>query len=252
MENLKTIGIIGYGHLGKALSERIRQTLHDQLLVSSGKEQNAEIARNADLLILTVPPAQIAQVMKEIHEAIKKDAVVVSFAAATPAQHIGNGIQNQVVRVMTDINFRQMIAQKNTATDRLLSAIGRNPLLSAELEKDIDAFTVLIGCFPGICAWQFAHNPDAEQWLKNYAIFVQNQIGVPVKVSHEIIDEVREKGNFELVIATVATKGGVTERLIKEISANGDIAFPDLFEAGMKQIAEIAQNFEAPRQNRGV
>lgn len=245
MNHTQTIGLIGSGHLGKALSERIRETSDSQLLVSTDRHHNVEIAQNSDLLILTVRPSQVSQVMTEVREKMKQRAVVLSFAAATPVRCIGDGFQNTVVRAMTDIQFRQITAQSHSVTDHLLSRVSKNSLLSAKNEDEIDAFTVLVGCFPGVCAWQFVHNPHAEEWLKNYALFIQNILGVPLQVSLEILDDIRVKGNFESTLASVATQGGVTESLVNHLATDRDATFSELFTVGMRRITDIARKIES-------
>ena len=241
MKKNRIIGLIGFGHLGKSIVEHLQPKLEgDRLLVSVDRKHNKEIARKSDILFLTVRPTHILKLLDEIRGDIAKGAVIISFMAAVPADFIARGIPNTVIRAMTDIHLRQIISVENETAVSVLSKISKNPLLKTKKEGDIDAFTVLVGCLPGISAWQFVNNLNAEKWLKDYAFFVESKLGVPHTVTLEIIDEVRRKGDFQSTIATVATKGGVTECLLQALTSHGKITFPELFIAGMEKISELA------------
>lgn len=242
-KNAQTVGLIGYGHLGHAVAEQIAKRSEVRLMIADDRSKNGEIASASDVLILTVRPTQIEGVMDEIRQQLKANVVVLSFAAAVPNNFIASGrvsgSEIQVVRAMTDIGLGQIIAQDNFATNGLLEKISAHPLLKAETEKDIDAFSVFVGCLPGVCAWQFAHNPQAEKWLNSYAEFIHTELGVAVEVSKKIIEDVRLKGNFEQTINTVATKGGITESLIQELQKRPGISYQELFVTGMDRIDAV-------------
>jgi pyrroline-5-carboxylate reductase len=243
MENLQTVGLIGYGHLGHAVAEQIVKRAEVRLVIADDRSKNIEVATQSDVLILTVRPTQIFEVMNEVRRLLKANVVVLSFAAAVPNNFIANGrvsgSEIQVVRAMTDIGLGQIIAQDNFATNGLLEKISAHPLLKAETEKDIDAFSVLAGCLPGVSAWQFAHNPKAAEWLHDYVEFIHAKLGVAIEVCKIITEDVRLKGNFEQTINTVATKGGITESLIQELQKRPGISFQELFDTGMDRIDAV-------------
>ena len=240
MKTTKNVGLIGYGHLGKALTKQIKDKTNIDVNVSEGKECNYETASNADVLILTVRPHQVAEVMREIRGALKENAIIISFAAAVPKAHIRQEVSSIVIRAMTDIEFEQIIAESHKDTDSILDAISANRLIQTTEEEKIDAFTVLIGCLPGVAAWQFANNTNDEwNWLAKYIQFIENEIGVSKSVSKEICIDVWKNGSFTKKVKSVATKDGVTEALIEALEENSEISFAELLTKGMNRIDKI-------------
>lgn len=247
MENTQNIGLIGRGHLGKELITRIKDKTGYDVHVSEGRGKNSEVAQNADILILAVKPGQIAEVMFEIREALKAETVIISFASSASKSHIKDDVSNTVVRAMTDIGFEQIIAEKNAATDSFLQALSENEVINAEDEEEIDAFTSLIGCLPGVAAWQFEYNENAGEWLEKYIEFIKEVSGVPQVVSRNICskvwkDDEEGKIKFEAKVQSVATKGGVTEAMIEALEGNFTISFEELLQAGMCRISNIKRD----------
>lgn len=249
MKNTQNIGLIGNGHLGKELTNRIRENTGRSVNVSQGRGGNSEIAQNADILILAVKPGQIAEVMLEIREALKAETVIISFASSASKSHIRSDLPNTVVRAMTDIGFEQIIAEKNTATDEFLKALSTNEVIDAKDEEEINTFTALIGCLPGVAAWQFENNENAGEWLEKYIEYIKEVSGVPQVVSRKICIKVWEDNDkkehqitFADKIKAVATKGGVTEAMLEALEANSNISFEELLRSGMERISKIKSN----------
>lgn len=233
------VGLIGYGHLGKAVEKRAK----DQginISVSSGQGYNQEVVKGAELVILTVRPGQVEGVIKEVHSVLSHNVEVLSFAAALPAEFIAEGINRRVVRAMTDINFRQVITQAGANSASFCSQLSKNPVLTKSTDWDMDIFTVLIGCLPGVAAWQFANNTEcSNEWLEDYADFIAEEIKVPKAVSSEIIKEVKVAGDYNDQVRAVATSGGVTEALIKSLEFDAELTPSFLAAAGIRRINEI-------------
>lgn len=57
---------------------------------------------------------------------------------------------------MTDIQFEQILAE--TGGRHFLSSLSENPLIEVQDEEPVDAHTILVGCLPGVIAWQLLHN----------------------------------------------------------------------------------------------
>lgn len=117
---MQTIGFIGGGNMAQALLEGVlkaglckaddiwvsdvRPERLDQLKARYGIRttmDNIELAQHADVVILSVKPQVMAEVLKPIAGTLKPDALVISIAAgittATIRQTLGNV---QIVRVM--------------------------------------------------------------------------------------------------------------------------------------------------------
>jgi pyrroline-5-carboxylate reductase len=239
----KTIGLIGYGHLGHAIHERAGE-LNIDLQISEGKGQNAELAAESDTLILTVQPGKIAEVLDEVRAALKDTTSIVSFAAAGSIDKMVKSLgrekmkDHRITRAMTDINLRQVLATYRMDTVDLCQSLSRNDLVSADNENDITRFTVYVGCLPGVAAWQFANNQNADAWLRGYLEHIEYSIGVPVGVTWEIVREIQAQGNFEQTVQKVATKGGVTEALIQALE-QGHSDYTYLHDVGFEKIEMI-------------
>lgn len=122
----RTIGFIGYGHMGSALLEGFMQALPandwqfcctarnpDKLapLASKGvkvAKTAAEVAQNADLVILAVKPTQLPQVLDDIvsHMSAAKTvlSIVAGFSLPRLRQHLGS--ECAIVRSMPTTTAR--------------------------------------------------------------------------------------------------------------------------------------------------
>jgi len=119
LENLK-IAVIGYGVMGKAIvyclvnnGKLVTKNIQvstpnlDQLkllkkdLNIDGNTDNAEVIKNADIVILAVKPQRLEQVAKSINNSIRPDALVISIIAGVSlATLIENLDVTQIIRAM--------------------------------------------------------------------------------------------------------------------------------------------------------
>lgn len=228
--NYMNIGLIGHGHLGKAITNTIYG-----MDVSEGRGKNAELVEESDIIFLTVRPGQVAAVLKEIHGKIKDTATIMSLVGAVPKEWIERGTGAKVIRGMTDISFQEVLATKDLGVLHELS----DNVRTTEDERDVDRHTCLVGCLPGIAAWQFQNNRDAETWLSEYLGFVEGKIGTSRKIGRGIIDRVRANGDFAGTIQKVATKGGFTEAMLQALDRHAEISFEELLSSGMTRADEI-------------
>lgn len=111
-----------------ATRDRIREKYH---IVTA--ETNVQVAEKADILFLAVKPVFLAEVIAEIREAVKKDALVVSIAAGR------------------DLNF-------------LTEAFGRPELRIIRCMPNTPAL-VLEGC-TGICAGEEVPREDVDKVVR--------------------------------------------------------------------------------------
>lgn len=224
------IGLIGHGHLGKAVTNTVYG-----MDVSKGRGKNSELAEESDLLFLTVRPNQVAAVLKEIRGKVKSSATIMSLVGAVPKEWIEKGTGVKVVRGMTDISFQEILSTEDLG---VLHELSNNVRTTAD-ERDIDRHTCLVGCLPGVAAWQLQNNADAETWLSEYIGFVEGRVGTSRKISRAVIDRVRAAGDFENTIQKVATKGGFTEAMLQALARDREISFENLLASGMTRADQI-------------
>jgi pyrroline-5-carboxylate reductase len=133
MLNDKTIGFIGSGNMGEALisgllssnrsapdhiicsdvrADRL-QELQDQFSIRI-TEDNHEVVRQSDIVIFSVKPQIIAEVIKETADDLNMDKVVISIAAGVPLAAIESLIKKdlRLIRAMPNV----CVAVKEGAT----------------------------------------------------------------------------------------------------------------------------------------
>ena len=174
----KTIAFIGPGAMAEAmLSGLIRKNLAapEHLLVSGPRAErgqqlhdkygavpftdNAEAARLADVIVLSVKPQRLSSVMENLKGSIKKDALVISIIAGATMKKMGKGLAHHtIVRSMpnTPAQIGEGITvwttsasvtsdQKETA-QAILGALGQEVFV--EDEHYLDMATALSGTGP--------------------------------------------------------------------------------------------------------
>lgn len=122
------LGIIGCGNMAQAMLRGILEKgLYDksQVIVSRRSEKaleqiasllsvrttrdNEMVAKEADVLILAIKPAQFAEVIPEIRDAVKEEALVISIAAGQTIADIEALFQRKVKVVRTMPNTPALV-----------------------------------------------------------------------------------------------------------------------------------------------
>lgn len=243
MENMN-IGLIGYGHMGRAFEQRFKGVqadgrLTDWKLQISGSHDNTELARNSDILVVTVKPGQVEEVLAQIRGNVKKGAGLLSLAGVVPVRFLEQRFDGVVGRGMADLGFEQAI--RHAGDERinfLMDALSEDDCLETADEADVDRHTTLVACNPGISAWQFLHDADgAREWLAEHNALTAQVLGVAPSAMTRLQGKVFEEGKFAQKIAQVATKGGVTEFMVMALeAAHGKIGCEPLYQVGMAKI----------------
>ena len=115
------IGFIGSGNMGSSMIGGIikaKLVKNEQIICSDKAEEklkelensykvitttdNCEVARKADVLVLSIKPQYYVQVIQEIKNEVKKDVIVVTIAAGQKIQNIKSAFEKdiKVVRAM--------------------------------------------------------------------------------------------------------------------------------------------------------
>jgi pyrroline-5-carboxylate reductase len=229
------IGLIGYGHLGKALHHRLQEKGFDEVQISQGRGKNVEML-DADLVILSVRPLQLAEVAREIRGKLRSR--VLSFTAATPKVALQDALKSDVLRAMTDIQFEQILAEMGERD--FLSSLSENPLIEVADEELVDAHTILVGCLPGVLAWQLVNNREgAMEWIERYFAFIQTKLGIAENVLHNILGRAVLDRAPASTIKKVATPGGITESLIQQLELKCDSSLDELYAAGWARTERV-------------
>lgn len=234
------IGIIGAGNLGKSIIDCLVKNNINPLVsdntnhIYRGIEilhNNIELAKESNVIILTVKPFAIGNVLKEIDKEIKAK-LIISFAAGLPLKHYESKINAKFVRAMTNLAVKNSqgmtvykIGNKCSSDERLIinklfSYFGN--YLELEDESLIDLTTALSGS--GIA-----------YFIKIFETFIKTatENGMNHNQAKKIILET-VKGSVSLmdnanIINCIATKGGTTQQGLKEFEKrNLDLIISDV------------------------
>ncbi|KOR77586.1 MULTISPECIES: pyrroline-5-carboxylate reductase [Peribacillus] len=174
----KKIGFIGCGKMGEAMLEGM---LHAEvispegIMVSTasaetktkittkynvkGTLDNKEVAGFADFLFLGIQPAMHKQVLEEVKNHVKEDAVIITMAAGITVSLVENSFEKRVKVVRTMPNTPSLVGEGMTAmcindeiTDAdienvtaLLNSFGKTEILHEDL---MDAVPAISGSSP--------------------------------------------------------------------------------------------------------
>jgi predicted dinucleotide-binding enzyme len=202
------IGIIGAGHIGKALARRFRESGHDVLIANSrGPESLSEVAaatgalpvtveaaaQGGEVVIVTIPESRIPSLPGDLFANVSPDTVVVDTGnyypqqrdgriaaiedGLTESQWVAQQLNRPVIKAFNNIHAEHLgsLGVPSTAERRIaLPVAGDDPNAKAKVLKLIDD----IG-FDGVDAGTLA-----ESW--------RQQPGSPVYGSNRDIEGVRQ------------------------------------------------------------
>lgn len=202
------IGIIGAGHIGKALARRFRESGHDVLIANSrGPESLSEVAaatgalpvtveaaaQGGEVVIVTIPESRIPSLPGDLFVNVSPDTVVVDTGnyypqqrdgriaaiedGLTESQWVAQQLNRPVIKAFNNIHAEHLgsLGVPSTAERRIaLPVAGDDPNAKAKVLKLIDD----IG-FDGVDAGTLA-----ESW--------RQQPGSPVYGSNRDIEGVRQ------------------------------------------------------------
>lgn len=190
---------------------------------------NPQLAESVDILVLSVKPQNMAQVLDEIKKAVGKNILIVSIAAGITTKRIQKALGNvPVVRVMP--NTPALVGQGAAAiyatkkaqgrlkeVKRIFSAVGI--VVTVKSEKLLDAVTAVSGSGP---AYFFLL---MEEMIKSAA-----RLGLPKDIAQKLVLQTAKGAGLLAVEAAgknqspdilrknVTSPGGTTEAAMKVFS----------------------------------
>ncbi len=257
-----TVGIIGCGHLGRTLAaEFIARGLHiDNLRVSCGRSdsslqgiknaglqgclaENEEISRDCSIIFISVRPQSLPD-LKGL--CVADDALVVSCMAGVPLQTIRKRLGTDALRMMpsgpSTIQENKSIAAIYPHNDyliKILSCLGMQ-VFNLPNEDLMHIFTAGV-CLPAALLAsgndKIERDEASEILAKEYPDFPKICMW-----AEQVLPEFERDEDKENYIRSMATKGGITEAIIKGINA-GDCLHIAL-KRGINRSREISRRFE--------
>ncbi len=227
------VGFVGSGNMAAAMARGLAGSVDRMLFTDSGSgragelaqgvggeavDSNAVLARRADVVVLAVKPAKLADVAAELDEA----KAVVSLLGATSLKTLEAALPHaQVARVMPNVGVevrRGVLCLAGAADERLralLAGLGRVVELP---DSEFDAATAVMGCSPAYLALAIEAIAEAGAAAG----------GLDAALSRELVVETAA-GTAELlrthapaeVRQAVASPGGSTEAGLEALDRDG-------------------------------
>lgn len=254
----KTIGIIGFGNMGSAIAERIKDK-YRILVFDKDKNKAADIAgikvakdivglaKEAEVLLLAVKPQDFDSVLDALRDTVKGKLIISIAAGITTAyiEKILGGIS--VVRAMPNIAVKidqaeTSLSKGKSATDadleftkRLFNCLGKTWIMEEEM---IDAATAIAGSGPAYIYFDMEKNnynaKNLPELVKKYYIErlteAAERVGFDFQTATELasattassisLSAITNQSPSELK-KLVASRGGTTEAALEVLSKNG-------------------------------
>ncbi|MBR5417895.1 MAG: NAD(P)-binding domain-containing protein, partial [Clostridiales bacterium] len=241
------IGIIGYGSMGKMITERIAssgkapekifvanrskeklQNVPDGVIVC---ENNAKAAKNSDIVFLCVRPVDLKSVLSEIAPSLSADSFVVSLNGSITFDMLSKLFSGKLAKVIpsvtAEVDRSQTLVCYNEKTEekdkqeleKLLRTFGNVIELP---ENEVGMGSELVSCMPGFIASIF--DVLCTSAKKHTSIPDDQVVKMVLQTMCATGELMLDKDmSFEDVVTRVATKGGITEEGTKVVYEG----FPD-------------------------
>jgi pyrroline-5-carboxylate reductase len=258
----ETIGIIGCGHLGRAIalelvshgypSDQLKLSLSGsrrslQNIIDCGLHsclaRNDEICRDCSIIFIAIPPQSLPELRRL---SFPKNTMVISCMAGVPLQAIRRILGVEAVRMMpsgpSTIQEKRGITAiypNNEVVTRILQGLDLrvNRLLDEDL---MHIFTVGV-CLPaaflvsGDCDREIEHACKCLSRL--YPDFAEIR-----SWARDVLPTFRTEEERQDHIGKMATKGGITEAIVESLRENDDLL--TALEKGIKRSRDISSCYE--------
>ncbi len=257
----KKVGILGYGNMGQAIAERIKNSYavyvfdKDADKISGLKDifvvnDALSLVKQTEIIILAVKPQDFPELLDKIKD-FSAQKVFITIAAGITTQYLKSelGIKARVVRVMPNMPAQigrgvSVISKGSLATDadadlawqlahNIFSNLGG--VLMVENEKMINAATAVSGSGPAFFCYYIKDKKNArakkEEFIMRLADAAVN-LGfdksqaqfLAEKTVDGIIAMLNEKNlSCAEVIKMVSSKGGTTQAGLEVLGAGGSL-----------------------------
>ena len=264
---MKKIGFIGYGSMGKVilngfLLSGILKPYEVVISTRTGskldnlkdKYPELEIAPNntvtsikSNLLFLMVGTSDVKNVLEEINEFTSENTHLVYISAALTIEAVNGIFKGKISKAMPSLTSKvlegvTLICHNSAVTkpeaeylNSIFNSIGVSKIIN---EEDFDVGADITSCSPAFFAQIFRE--FAKTASKNSGFSIEETEEMVIRTlygtSKLLYDE---KMNFEKLISSVATKGGITEEGLKVLEEEIPVTFKKLFSTTIKKHDKI-------------
>lgn len=251
---MKKIGFIGYGNMGKVIINGflLSGALKPEEMILSTRSENKlsnlkelylgiEIARNnciiaseSDLLFLLVGTKDVKDVLEEIKNYTNENTHIIYIAAGLTMEIVGRmfkgkiskaipSITSEVLEGVTLICHNPGVSKEEADyVNNLFNSIGQLKIVE---ENDFEVGTELTSCSPAFIARIFME--FARKAALNSGFSIRESEDMLIEALYGTSKLLKKKDiDFENLLSSVATKGGITEEGLKVL----DDELPELFD----------------------
>jgi pyrroline-5-carboxylate reductase len=258
---MERVGIIGYGNMGKAIAERIKEKYavcvfdKDKNKTSALKDITAvnlpgDLVKQSEIIILAVKPQDFEVMLKEI-KPFADDKLFITIAAGITSGYINSqlGSKARIVRIMPNMPAQigravSVISKGQNATEGDFNLVWQlafdifsnlGSVLPVDKEEMINAATAISGSGPAFFCYYIKESKNAssqrDEFIKVLADAAVN-LGFDQREA-ELLAAGTVDGTIAMlnernlscaeVIKMVASKGGTTEAGLEILRAGGSL-----------------------------
>lgn len=267
------IGIIGYGSMGKMITEKIAASgvldVGDIFVANRSKEKlqdvpdgvivcgsNSEAAKKSDIVFLCVRPVDLKNILAEIASDLTSESFVVSLNGSITFDMLSRIFSGRIAKVIPSVTaevdrsqtlvcYNDKVEEKDKQElERLLRTFGNVIELP---ENEVGMGSELVSCMPGfiasifdvLCTSAKKHTSISDDQVVKMVLQTMCATG-ELMLSKDM--------SFEDVVTRVATKGGITEEGTKVVyegfPETADLLFEKTLEKRRMTAEKAKKSFE--------
>lgn len=208
--------------IGSVRTYKRERYLRDCYFIELFKD-NKEVAKRANIVLLSVKPSQIKDVCQEIASHLDPNTAVISAAAAVPLDKLHEWLPNTktVIRCMPNVacsigsGVATYYSNSSDAFDVMHEVFVPNLILPVSSDKEMDTSTLISGCSPAFLAWYV----DCLKLL-GYSYLPPETLNKMITQTMIGTAEMLKRQSSEQIIRAVASPGGATEAALKSLNDN--------------------------------
>ncbi|WP_319578415.1 pyrroline-5-carboxylate reductase dimerization domain-containing protein [uncultured Methanospirillum sp.] len=274
---MKTIGFIGYGQMNRMLVEGFLQAYAldpKQVIISTRTrdnvtslierypdiilaEDNREVAKVADLLIIGVKPLEVAGVLKEISGIRGEENHIISIAACVSTDLISHFHPGKITRILPSVcstvgegislcyHHPSVDPESATFVEELFSSISTVKKVDEGLFEPAGD---LMSCAPALLSRMFLEFASAGS--RHSSLTIDECLEMVVSTVFGTALMLQDGVSPEDLITRVATPGGITEEGVKILEKDLPAVFDRLFETTLSKYDLVKKRVaDTSRQN---
>jgi len=272
------VGIIGYGNMGQAIAERIKEKYtisvfdKDKNKISALKniaavDTSSELVKQSEIIILAIKPQDFDTLLNEI-KPFAQDKLIITIAAGITTRYIKSRLGEKacIIRVMPNMPAQinqgiSVLFKDKNATEKeldfawqlawqIFSYFGSE--LVVDKEEMINAATAISGSGPAFFCHYIKEKTNADkgrdEFIKNLTLAAVN-LGFDQREAEFLAEKtvdgtiamLKERNlSCEDIIKMVASKGGTTQAGLEVLRSGGSLK--EAVERALERAGQLEQD----------